>query len=289
MWDSSVLPAAPGSEPGWEADRIDLEAYFARIGYHGGREVSLETLRGLHRAHNRSITWEILDGVLDNRLDLTIDHIQRKIVTAGRGGCCLESNILFAAALEQLGFPVVRHIARVRRGNPKIRTRSHVVPIVEVEGELWMADPGFGDESPLEPIRFQDGAHLTVADWVWRLDLDGTEWVLRSMHADGWFDVYAWAMEHHHPIDFHMINHFSYVDPDSVFLNRIVVQRGDEQARYVLRDDTLVTTDPDGTVKTERLSPPKVVEAIRGLFNIRLSDAEGVVVSEHCAAVMARA
>ncbi|HEX6967869.1 MAG TPA: arylamine N-acetyltransferase [Micromonosporaceae bacterium] len=270
--DSSVLPVPPGSQPEWEIDALDLDAYLNRIKYDGPLTPTLDTLRRIHRAHAAAICWEIIDMALGRRVSLEMANLQKKIVQEGQGGCCLESNLLFAAALERIGFPVVRHVARVRRGSQQIRTRSHLVLLVEVDGELWMADPGFGDEGPLEPIRFEDGATLTVGDWTWRLDLDGADWVLRCLHTDGWFDVYAFRLERHHWIDFDMINHFSYADPRSIFIGKLVVQRGDEKVRHVLRDNVLTTQYPDGRTEREELTGEGVVEALRTTFGIALRD-----------------
>jgi N-hydroxyarylamine O-acetyltransferase len=277
--DRTVLPVPPGSEPEWEIGSLDLDAYLERVGYTGPRTATLDTLRALHRAHASTVAWEILDMTLERHVRLDLPGIQEKIVRDGQGGCCLESNLLFAAALERLGFPVVRHIARVRRGNTTVRTRSHAVLLVEAEGSVWMADPGFGDETPLEPIPFHDGAELTVGDWTWRLDNEGPEWVLRCLHADGWFDVYALRLERHHWIDFDMINHFSYADPRSVFVGKLVAQRGGEKARHVLKENVLLTSYADGSTETSVLTGDQVVRELRETFNIALRPADAAALS----------
>ncbi|HEX5594550.1 MAG TPA: arylamine N-acetyltransferase [Micromonosporaceae bacterium] len=281
--DSSVMPVPPGSEPQWEIDVLDLDAYLGRIGYDGPRTPTLETLRRIHRAHAAAICWEIVDMAVGRRVSLDMASLQKKIVQDGQGGCCLESNLLFAAALERFGFPVVRHVARVRRGSQQIRTRSHLVLLVEVDGELWMADPGFGDESPLEPIRFADGATLTVGDWTWRLDLDGGEWVLRCLHSDGWFDVYAFRLERHHWLDFDMINHFSYADPRSIFIGKLVAQRGDEKVRHVLKDHVLTIQYADGRSERRELTGNEVVHELRTTFGIALSEEDAQLLRERFA------
>jgi N-hydroxyarylamine O-acetyltransferase len=272
--DRAVLPAPAGSCPEWGADELDLDAYLSRIGYDGPREPTLQTLVGIHRAHATTISWEILDMTAGRHVSLDLPSVQQKIVVDGRGGCCLETNLLFAAALDRLGFPLVRHIARVRRGSTQARTRSHAVLLVEVDGQLWLADPGFGDESPLEPIPFTDGATRTVGDWTWRLDCEGEDWVLRCLHADGWFDVYALRLEQHFPIDFDMINHFSYADPKSVFVGKLVVQRGDEKVRQVLKENVLTIQYADGRSESRQLTGEEIVEEMRDTFGIRLDAAD---------------
>ena len=43
------------------AEQTDLDAYFRRIGYDGGREPTIETLRGMVRAHFYHVPFENLD------------------------------------------------------------------------------------------------------------------------------------------------------------------------------------------------------------------------------------
>src|SRR4051812_6995089 len=118
--DKSVLPKPPGSEPEWGIDQLDLDAYLSRVGYDGPRTTTVDTLRRLHRAHAGAVTWEIIDLLTGRPVGLDLKSVQRKIVEDRQGGSCLESNMLFGAALERLGFPVVRHVSRVRRGSDKV-------------------------------------------------------------------------------------------------------------------------------------------------------------------------
>ena len=50
---------------------IDLDAYFARVGYDGPRKPTLETLRALHFLQPQAIAFENLDPLLKRpvRLD----------------------------------------------------------------------------------------------------------------------------------------------------------------------------------------------------------------------------
>jgi len=49
---------------------FDLDAYCARIGYTGSREVSPATLHGLHLAHTHTVLFENLDIHLGRPLPL---------------------------------------------------------------------------------------------------------------------------------------------------------------------------------------------------------------------------
>jgi len=113
----------PAPQAGWDVDRLDLDAYLARVAYDGDR--ALLTLHSLHRAHIAAVPFENLDVTLGRGIDPDLDAVQDKIVARGRGGYCYEMNVLFGAALERLGFDVERRLARVGDQASKVTPRSH--------------------------------------------------------------------------------------------------------------------------------------------------------------------
>jgi len=69
---------------------VDLDAYFQRIDWSGGRDPTLATLAGLIKAHTARIPFENLDVLLGRTLRLDVEGLQDKIVGARRGGYCFE-------------------------------------------------------------------------------------------------------------------------------------------------------------------------------------------------------
>ncbi|MEV7026237.1 arylamine N-acetyltransferase [Kitasatospora sp. NPDC093558] len=278
---TTQAPAAPAPCL-WDAEGLDPDAYFTRIGYDGPREPSIETLTRLHRLHLAAFSFETIDIGLRTPGPVTTRSLQERFVTRGRGGCCIEHNLLFAAVLESLGFTVRRHLARVRRGNRgDLRFRSHVTLTVEAEGRLFLADVGFGDEGPLHPVPLLPGTPtpVTVGAWTWKVDQEDEEtWALRSLHAHGWFDVYAFGFETTAPADIEVSYHYTTTHPRSVFTDHITAQRGEDRARYVLRDRTLRTQHPDGTSEERQLTCDQVIAELRARFRIALTAREAAAV-----------
>lgn len=159
---------------GWDGERLDLDAYLARIGYRGDRSPTIATLRALHFAHVTSIPFENLEIVLGRGLPLDLEPLQDKLVRRSRGGYCFEHARLFSAAAERLGFGVTGLLSRVSMGSGKLRPATHAVPLVTTAdtGERWLCDVGFGS-SPLQPIEFADGTVTSHGGWTHRLALDG--------------------------------------------------------------------------------------------------------------------
>ncbi|MEW2030217.1 arylamine N-acetyltransferase [Streptomyces roseifaciens] len=304
-----AVAAAPAA---WDTAALDLDAYLARTGLTGSACMggptrptdptgptirplppTAATLRALQRAHTASVSFENVDVLLGRDMPLDTDALQRKLVRARRGGYCFEQNLLFAAVLEHLGFPVVRHLARVRRGSTRVRRRSHATLVVEADGRPWLCDVGFGDEGPLEPVPLAPGATVTTGDWTWRLDLEPVagrgaaavpeQWVLRSLHPDGWFDVYSLRLEHHVPDDFEAAHYWTSHHPRSPFTGRLVAQRGDDHVRHTLTDRTLAARYADGRLLRTELAPDEVGPVLRGTFGIALTAEESALLQRHAA------
>ena len=72
---------------------IDLDAYFARIGYRGPREPTLAALSAIVLAHVQAIPFENLDVLLGRPIDLTPEALERKLIHARRGGYCFEQMV----------------------------------------------------------------------------------------------------------------------------------------------------------------------------------------------------
>src|SRR5581483_8518947 len=80
---------------------VDLDAYFARVGYDGPRKATLDTLRALHRLHPQAIAFENLSPLLGDPVPLDAAALHDKMVRNGRGGYCFEHNLLFASVLRR--------------------------------------------------------------------------------------------------------------------------------------------------------------------------------------------
>ena len=83
---------------------MNLDAYFSRVGFTGQAAADLATLRTLHRLHIEAIPFENLDVLLGQRIDMSEEAVERKIVAGRRGGYFFEQNTLFRGALNALGF-----------------------------------------------------------------------------------------------------------------------------------------------------------------------------------------
>ena len=123
----------------------DVGAYLERIGYRGEVSSNLETLGKLMQCHLAAVPFENLD-VFHGHLEpsLETERMFAKIVLNRRGGYCFELNGLFSKLLEAIGFSVSCTFARILFGRSFVPPKAHRVIIVEIQGEKYFCDIGFG-------------------------------------------------------------------------------------------------------------------------------------------------
>ncbi|MFI8933565.1 arylamine N-acetyltransferase [Streptomyces sp. NPDC053474] len=259
----------------WNEKELDVEAYLARIAYEGETKPDLATLRALHRAHVTAIPFENLEIMLGRPVLLDVAALQDKMVRRPRGGYCYEQNLLFAAALERIGFSVTGLGARVRAGAPSVRPVTHMLLKVEADGEQWHCDVGFGGEGLLEPLLLHDGVDERQGAWRFSLksEPDGVM-VLRTEHPDGWFDLYSYTSTPCLPVDYTVMNHFISTHPKSPFVRRPILQKATPEVRLRLAGTELVVTSPDGELEKRAVTGGELRDVLVREFGIELSEEE---------------
>lgn len=216
---------------------VDLEAYFARIGWQGARTATADVLAELLAHHMRAIPFENFDVLLGRKPRLDLEALEAKLVGAKRGGYCFEHATLFAAVLRELGFAVRTHSARVIMFTPRENSpRTHMFLTV---GEQ-MLDPGFGGLASRVPVPL-DG----TAVHGYRLTQIGHERMLMLDDKPLWVSTF----EDDLPIDFEMANHYTATHPASHFTRAIMLRAftRDGEARVRNRDVTLIHNDEQQT------------------------------------------
>jgi N-hydroxyarylamine O-acetyltransferase len=220
-----------------EQPKVDLEAYFTRIGFArpAGAEPlhlprTLQVLRDIQFAHACSVPFENLDVLLHPSRGISLDPaaIESKIVTHRRGGYCFEQNGLLIAVLGQLGFEVTPLSARVRLARPRELTppRTHLFGRVLLDGVPYMVDVGVGSASPTAPLRMDtDQAQETPHDT--RRIIKGEHEFARSwfhqMLIEGeWCDVHEFTGEQMFPIDREVANWWTSTNPNAKFRHNIM-------------------------------------------------------------------
>jgi N-hydroxyarylamine O-acetyltransferase len=256
---------------------VDLDAYFARIGYDGPREPTLDVLRAVHQKHPAAIAFENVDVLLGKAISLDPADIDAKLITAGRGGYCYEQNGLFKRVLTALGFEVTGLMARVLWMVPDDaapRPRSHMVLGVRVPGDdtVWLADVGFGGCVLTAPLRlFSDEVQATPNGDFRILPIDdlGGERRVQANLSGKWAATYQVAMGAWADQDYEQANFYTYAHPSSHFTWSLTVGRVTPDARYALKNNRLTHRAADGALVEQRdLSADELEATLRDVIGL---------------------
>jgi len=217
---------------------MNLDAYFSRIQWRSARRATLDTLAGLLDHHMARIPFENLDVLLGRPPKLDLPSLFAKLVDDRRGGYCFEHATLFAYVLEELGFTVHRHSARVTTLRPKSEApRTHMFLTVVLPEGTFVVDPGFG-LAPRVPLNI-DG---TPAGDHW-LARDGGDVTLMTRSPDKLVPAWVSTLERDYPIDFEMANYFTATSPLSPFTTGLMMRAFTADGRITVRG-RLVTRFP---------------------------------------------
>ncbi len=250
---------------------MDLDAYFARVGFNGARTASLDTLRDLHLAHAQTIAFENLNPLLGLPVPLELPSIEEKLVRSGRGGYCFEQNALLAAALRELGFKVTGLAARVMWNAPEdaIRPRTHMLLKVDVDGESYIADVGFGSMTLTTPVRLVTDVEQPTAHEPFRLTRVDEDFKLQGLAGTEWKTLYRFDLRPQFPADYEMANHYTSSYPGSRFRSMLVAALPVPGGRYVLSNNQLTVHHTHGASERRVLGSVQevrqVLESMLGL------------------------
>ncbi|MGN6374069.1 MAG: arylamine N-acetyltransferase family protein [Sphingomonas sp.] len=253
---------------------FDLDAYLARIRLPARPTLDSYGLEAVQRAHRLAIPFESLDVRLGRGIRIDSASVFAKLVTARRGGYCFEQNRLFGDALAALGFSARPLLARVLLGAGGTPPLTHTLSLVTIDGQDWIADPGFGGSySP--PMPLVDGAEATAPDGArFRLTHDAARGWLLERNGDeastdgrgggaGWQPQYSFHLTTVEQPDLEMANHWTSTRPGTRFLEVAVVSIAlpagfasltDRDYRRRTPSETLATTIDDPRVYRLRLS-----------------------------------
>ncbi|MGF6374582.1 N-hydroxyarylamine O-acetyltransferase [Paraburkholderia sp. RAU6.4a] len=257
---------------------INLENYFARIGYQGPRAATLDVLRAIHRLHPAAIPFENLNPLTRRPVRLELEAVERKLVTEKRGGYCFEQNILFANVLMQLGFRVTPLLARVVWGREPgtISPRTHMVLRVDIDGDAWIADVGFGAVTLTAPLRLTAGLAQPIPLGTFRLADAGRDTVYLEVLApdESWTRVYHVDLRAVEWIDYETSNWYTSTSPDSKFVHNLLACRVLPELRLALFNDQFDERDARGQIVNERrlASAAELADCLRERFGLNLED-----------------
>jgi N-hydroxyarylamine O-acetyltransferase len=247
-----------------QLDAADLDAYFQRIGYGGDRAPTLATLQGIHRRHPEAIAFENLSSFLGQPVQLDLPSIVQKLVYGQHGGYCFEQNGLLRSVLTTLGFQVTGLGARVLWNQPPgtLTSRGHMVLRVDIDGQDYIADVGFGGLTLTAPLRLIPDIEQETPHGCFRLIQADKNFILQAQISKDWKPLYQFDLQPQYPCDYEVSNWYVATHPNSIFVNAIMVARVDPHCRYGLQNTQLSTHFLSGQTEKRQLASTQELQAV---------------------------
>jgi N-hydroxyarylamine O-acetyltransferase len=228
---------------------MDTHTYLGRINYTGQLNLSSGVLSALQEAHLLAVPFENLDIHTGRRIVLDLPHLFRKIVTMKRGGFCYELNGLFHWLLQQLGFQSRLVMGRVYDGTTDAYGPEfdHMLMLVDVDQQTWLADVGFGDFS-MHPLPFVLNRPLQDMSGQFLIEREDSEYFRVSRFSQKEkrnIPEYIFSTKERRLEEFSAMCQYHQTSPQSHFTQKKVCSIATAGGRITLTDDKLIVTDND--------------------------------------------
>lgn len=223
-----------------QANNFNLQDYLNRIGFQGKTEVNLECLTRLMRCQLFSIPFENIDVQRNRFVSLVPEEVVNKIIYSKRGGYCYEVNGIFAMALAAIGFSYQFCGARPMF-YPTLRPKTHVVNLVEIKGEKFVCDLGFGSYGIRAPLALNKLNQVIQQDYdQFELSqMDQNTFLVKAKVENEWKNQFCFDLYPVQWIDLTLPNYFNSTHPDTIFVQKLLVVKHNSDGRSILLDNQL--------------------------------------------------
>jgi|TARA_R110000868_G_scaffold68685_19_gene203059 N-hydroxyarylamine O-acetyltransferase len=257
------------------SQKVNLNAYFERIGFAGSIAPTLATLELLHALHPAAIAFENLNPLLGLPVKLDLASLQSKLLTERRGGYCYEHNLLLMAMLKDLDFNVRGLTARVLWNDPDTTQSHHMLLAVDINSSTYIADVGFGGLTMTAPLKLKADTEQTTPHESFRLTGGDPEWLLEAKMGEAWRPLYAFETSEKTMADFEEANRFLANDPASPMRSELRVALAPSGKRLTLKNNRLTTyVEGSEPVSQQLSSVAEMREVLTTSFGMALPPAD---------------
>jgi N-hydroxyarylamine O-acetyltransferase len=260
------------------ASSFDQQAWLDRIEYNGSHEPTLDTLHRLIFAHSHAIAYESLDIMLGRTPRLDLASLQRKMILGGRGGYCLEQNMLFREGLRSLGYKITSLQGRVVRGMAidAPRPAIHMLLQVEMPDGPYLADVGFGNLAPTSALLLREGIENATPHEPMRFINVGGELTLQAKLRDTWEHIYRVIPYPKYDSEYEIANWYTGTHPDAPYQSNIIVARpGPNRTRITMFNRRVTVRYATGEADKRQLKDEAEFRfVLRSEFGLNMTDEE---------------
>jgi N-hydroxyarylamine O-acetyltransferase len=251
-----------------ETSNFSLNSYLKRIDFQGKPEATIECVTALMRCQLCTVPFENLDVQAGKLVSIVPEDIVEKIINQRRGGYCYEINGLFSMALTVLKIPY-RWVAARPMFYPMRRPKTHMAVVVELAGQQWLCDLGFGSYGITEPLALDrlDVEVLQGHDTFKLSKLENGDFLLQALVEGEWKNQFAFDLTPQEWVDFEPMNFMNSKHPEAVFVKSLLVISHQPRGRTILFGNSLKTI-VDGQVRKAMLEPHEIDAVLKQTFQL---------------------
>jgi N-hydroxyarylamine O-acetyltransferase len=155
-----------------------------------------------------------------------------------------------------------------------VAPRSHTLTLVEIDGQQWIADVGFGVVTLTAPLRLDVRDAQETPHERFRIeDTEQEDYLLRAELGTKWAPVYRFELTPQFAVDYVVANFYVNTHPESIFVNNLLAARAVPGARYSLFNGEFNSYTPELT-RRKLADVAEVRTVLQDVFAIRLPDAD---------------
>jgi len=250
------------------ADNFVLNDYLKRIGFNKEPQVNITTLTELMRCHLFTIPFENIDVQQKHFVSLVPEEIVNKIIYTNRGGYCYEVNGIFAMALEAIGFKY-QFCGSRPMFYPSLRPKTHVVLVVDLNGEKFVCDLAFGSFGIRAPLSLNCLNEKIQQDYdQFELSkMDQNTYLVKAKVEDEWKNQFCFDLYPMQWIDMTLPNYFNYTHPDAIFVQKLLVVKHNPEGRSILLGNQIKRYSK-GRLETAEINPEDIPTILKNEFCI---------------------
>jgi len=231
----------------------------------------------LQEHHMQVIPFENLNVVLRRGIALEPQKLFDKVVKSRRGGYCFELNTLYGLLLQSLGYSVRQVMARVWLRSPEhVPPRNHLALLVELDGEEYVTDVGFGGLISKVPLNINDSSEINDHDGIVRImPYDVNQYMIQRKVGDDWANQYSFDYVDISADDIYISNYYMSTNPKSHFYTDRFVGRFTTNGRIGLFNNEMSTRHGLEVVDKSKISyGAEWLDTLSNRFNIDLHCSE---------------
>jgi len=257
-----------------QMNRADMAAEYIRALGLRRRPADLAFLSDITRHHVAQFAFTSVGPLLGDDLPLEVESLYRRIVVNRRGGYCFEQNGFLQAMLEELGFSVTLYLGRVIYNQDIHPGLTHRINLVEIAGNRYIADVGFGPLGPQHPVSLS-GEESRENFRVFRIhQRHPGELHMQTLKDGAFYSLYKFELVRYGQADCEVGHFYSHKHPKATFVNHLVVSKILDQEVRSLRNHEYWVITESGEQRYAIADGAQLKTILDSQFGVRVNSSE---------------